>query len=455
MTEIQTLIRQGKFDEAAELAKREYERTKNEKILNLYGIALFKKGDYKNSSEVFEKLYIKHPESPKLLINYASSLIEMGELEKAEKLLRENAMLFPEEPKIYELIDDCQRRKAKKTEEGQEGKESKTKDLERKDLEPKELRDEMRETGAEMVETGLEELEAGKLEEGKTGESLEQRPEREPEREMELSKRYQEEGEVRGTDDLEEMIEDIEEIKSEWIGKAGEKVGEEGEAKVGEEGEAKVEEEGKEKEAYEMQALVQAKQTVQQDDDMISLVDVQRQDTFLRRGRFLEIELKKDDEIILRETFIVLISGIFKVFPLTLREGGRNKGEFFGGKNHKFVKIRGGDCVVSAEGEFLSVATVEEKLVIFEHYLAGFTPSLSYDTRKVKIKKFGKIRLVELKGSGKVIIFTAGKKIMMKEANGYTKVSLPTFIGATGEPKINVGQDSVDIEGAEHIIIRM
>ena len=121
--QIQNLIKEGKIDEAVELAEKEYSKSKDDRLYNLYGIALFKKKEFGKASEVFGELYRKHPENLNLLLNYSRALIESGKLEEAERVLREGSMVFPESEKLSELLSECQRRKEEmKEKEGEKEK---------------------------------------------------------------------------------------------------------------------------------------------------------------------------------------------------------------------------------------------------------------------------------------------------------------------------------------------
>jgi len=102
--EVQNLIKSGRIDEALKIAEDEFRKTKNDKMYNLYGIALFKKGDFKKASEVFGELHSKYPDNLNILLNYVKSLIAEEKIEDAERILREAAMLFIEDEKAQEKI---------------------------------------------------------------------------------------------------------------------------------------------------------------------------------------------------------------------------------------------------------------------------------------------------------------------------------------------------------------
>jgi hypothetical protein len=388
--QIQNLIKEGKVDEAIELAEKEYLKSKDDKLYNLYGIALFKKKEFEKASEVFGELYRKYPENLNLLLNYSRALIESGNLEEAERVLREGTMLFPESEKLSELLSECQRRK-----------------------------EEMKEKGKERE----------KIEEGKILEVEEVKLEKVGEKE-----------EVEKAEEIEKVEEKIEELKRE--------IEEEIETKGAEEREEKIEEKEKEREEKIEERIPE------REEEKIELRKIEEKEGPLKRGRILEISLKGESEIILRETFVIFISGSYKLFPLKKIENQKIGDDFFGGKNHKFIKIRGIDCEVTLSAEYISAFEVDEtyeKAVILEPFLIGFEPSFKYNLTKIK-KTFS---LVELSGQGKVIIYTAKSKAFIKNVDGETRISAPNFVGAIGPLKLNFLHDSFEISGSGKIILRV
>jgi tetratricopeptide (TPR) repeat protein len=389
--QIQNLIKEGKIDEAIELAEKEYSKSKDDRLYNLYGIALFKKKEFEKASEVFGELYRKYPENLNLLLNYSRALIESGKLEEAERVLREGAMIFPESEKLSELLSECQKRKEEKKQR--------------------------------------EEKERGKIEEGKILEV----------EEVELEKVGEKE-KVERAEEIEKIEEKIEELKRE--------IEEEIETKRLEKEEEKIEEKEKEREEKIEERISE------REEEKIELRKIEEKEGVLKRGRILEISLKGESEIILRETFIIFISGSYKLFPLKKIEDQKIKNDFFGGKNHKFIKIRGIDCEVTLSAEYISAFEVDEsyeKAVILEPFLIGFEPSFKYNLTKIK-KTFN---LVELSGQGKVIIYTAKSKAFIKNINGETRISAPNFVGAIGPLKLNFLHDSFEILGRGKIILRI
>jgi TolA-binding protein len=390
--QIQNLIKEGKIDEAIELAEKEYSKSKDDKLYNLYGIALFKKKEFEKASEVFGELYRKYPENLNLLLNYSRALIESGKLEEAERVLREGAMIFPESEKLLEFLSECQKRKEEKKQR--------------------------------------EEKERGQTEE--EGKILEVE-------EVELEKVGEKE-KVERAEEIEKIEEKIEELKRE--------IEEEIETKRLEKEEEKIEEKEKEREKKIEERIPE------REEEKIELRKIEEKEGFLKRGRILEISLKGESEIILRETFIIFISGSYKLFPLKKIENQKIKNDFFGGKNHKFIKIRGIDCEVTLSAEYISAFEVDEayeKAVILEPFLIGFEPSFKYNLTKIK-KTFN---LVELSGQGKVIIYTAKSKAFIKNINGETRISAPNFVGAIGPLKLNFLHDSFEISGSGKIILRI
>jgi tetratricopeptide (TPR) repeat protein len=389
--QIQNLIKEGKIDEAVELAEKEYSKSKDDRLYNLYGIALFKKKEFGKASEVFRELYRKHPENLNLLLNYSRALIESGNLEEAERVLREGSMVFPESEKLSELLSECQRRK----------EEMKEKEGEKKKIEE---------------EGKILEVEEVKLE--KVGEKEE----------------------VEKAEEIEKVEEKIEELKRE--------IEEEIETKRLEKEEEKIEEKEKEEEEKIEERIPE------REEEKIELRKIEEKEGLLKRGRILEISLKGESEIILRETFIIFISGSYKLFPLKKIEDQKIRDDFFGGKNHKFIKIRGIDCEVTLSAEYISAFEVDEiygKAVILEPFLIGFEPSFKYNLTKIK-KTFS---LVELSGQGKVIIYTAKSKAFIKNIDGETRISAPNFVGAMGPLKLNFLHDSFEISGSGKIILRI
>jgi hypothetical protein len=389
--QIQNLIKEGKIDEAVELAEKEYSKSKDDRLYNLYGIALFKKKEFGKASEVFGELYRKHPENLNLLLNYSRALIESGNLEEAERVLREGSMVFPESEKLSELLSECQRRK----------EEMKEKEGEKEKIEE---------------EGKILEVEEVKLE--KVGEKEE----------------------VEKAEEIEKVEEKIEELKRE--------IEEEIETKRLEKEEEKIEEKEKEEEEKIEERIPE------REEEKIELRKTEEKEGLLKRGRILEISLKGESEIILRETFIIFISGSYKLFPLKKIEDQKIRDDFFGGKNHKFIKIRGIDCEVTLSAEYISAFEVDEtygKAVILEPFLIGFEPSFKYNLTKIK-KTFN---LVELSGQGKVIIYTAKSKAFIKNIDGETRISAPNFVGAIGPLKLNFLHDSFEISGSGKIILRV
>ncbi len=383
---IKELIKRGDVDKAISEAKAYYETTKDDKVYNLYGIALMKKGEFKGAEKVFEYLYSKYQDNPKILINYSQALINLGQVEKAERLLREGAMLFPEEEKIYELINVCEEKKREK-------------ELKVEKKEPKEEKE------PETKMEDFSEVSEGKLarEETETSESQE-----------------------------EELIEKIEEIKEEITEPREETKREETKWKNGKE--------------------------YPTDREKISLDEAEDiKDEFLKRGRILEVKLFDGSEIILRETFIIFISGAYKVFPLKDREEGKVKESIFGGKNHKFLRIRGERCLVGVQAEYISIIDISpyRKFYVLEPYLIGFDASMRYDSKNIKVKGIGSTKLIELDGTGKVIIFTAGKKIMKKEYDDIARISLPSFVAICGESKVSFVDGSIEVKGSGLSFIRL
>ncbi len=411
LPEVQKLIKEGKIDQAIELAEREYSKSKDEKLFNLYGIALFKKGEFEKASEVFGELYKKYPENLNLFLNYSRSLMEAGKLEDAERVLREGAMLFANSEKVFELLDECQRRKEEKKKYEKEKQEGKRKDREEKGKKEEVLGEELKNSEAKV---GIEE-EKEKFEQQK-----------------EITEDIEAIPEIEVGEDIEQLEERVEELKRE--------IEESIVAKTGKE------EEGKEKKIEEERA--------KEEEEKIELKKLEEKEGILRRGRILEISLKGESEIVLRETFIIFISGNYKIFPLKKIEEQKIRNEFFGGKNHKFLKIRGIDCEIILSTEYISAFEVDgehEKAIVLEPFLVGFEPSFKYNSTKIK-KIFN---LVELSGQGKVIIHTAKSKAFIKNINEETRVSAVNFIGTIGNIKLNFLQDSFEISGKGKVILRI
>ncbi|MFZ8803011.1 MAG: tetratricopeptide repeat protein [Candidatus Calescibacterium sp.] len=411
LPEVQKLIKEGKIDQAIELAEREYSKSKDDKLYNLYGIALFKKGEFEKASEVFGELYKKYPENLNLFLNYSRSLMEAGKLEDAERVLREGAMLFADSEKVFELLDECQRRKEERRKYEKEKEERK-----KKDKDEKEKKEEVPEEELKAVETKVE------IEEEK--EKFEQQ--------KEIAEDIEIVPEIEGPEEIEQLEEKVEELKREIEESIGAKTGKEEEEK-----EKKIE-----------------KEREKEEDEKIELKKLEEKEGMLRRGRILEISLKGESEIVLRETFIIFISGSYKIFPLKKIEEQKIKNEFFGGKNHKFLKIRGIECEIMLSTEYISAFEVNEeyeKAIVLEPFLIGFEPSFKYNSTKIK-KLFN---LVELSGQGKVIIHTAKSKVFIKSINEETRVSATNFIGTIGPVKLNFLQDSFEISGKGKVILRI
>ncbi|GBD03622.1 Beta-barrel assembly-enhancing protease [bacterium HR19] len=375
---IQELIKSGNLDDAIEIAEKSFKKTKDERIYNLYGIALFKKGYFEKASEVFGELYSKHPENLNLFLNLARSLLEAGKIEEAERTLREGAMLFYENEKVMELLNECEKRKKEKEET--------------KKAEPKE---EIKEEIEEMPKEEIEEVKEEKKAEPET---------------------------------IEEIEEKIEEIKEELEGLA--------EKPQEKEIEEKIKEKFREREDEEIYEIGELKDY-----------------GLLKRGRFLDISLKGESEIILRETFIIFISGSYKILPLKKVRNWKTEKDLFGGKNHKFIKIRGTNCEISVNAEYISGFELqeEERAFILEPFLVGFDPSFKYNSREVNKK----VEIVELSGKGKIFIFTHGKKAVVKSLSGDTKVTASNLIGAIGDLRISFSLDSFDIRGTGKVILRI
>lgn len=413
LSEVQKLIKEGKIDQAIELAEMEYSKSKDDKLFNLYGIALFKKGEFEKASEVFEELYKKYPENLSLFLNYSRSLMEAGKLEDAERVLREGAMLFADSEKVFELLDECQRRKEERRKyekEKQEGKRKAEEENGKKEEAPEE---ELKDSEAKVE---IEE-EKEKFEEQK--EITEDIEETIPQ--------------IEGAEDIEQLEEKVEELKREIEESIGAEI-------------AKEEEEKEKK--------ISKEERIKEEEDKIELKKLEEKEGILRRGRILEISLKGESEIVLRETFIIFISGTYKIFPLKKIEEQKIRNEFFGGKNHKFLKIRGIDCEIMLSTEYISAFEVNEeheKAIVLEPFLIGFEPSFKYNSTKIK-KLFD---LVELSGQGKVIIHTAKSKAFIKNINEETRVSAVNFIGTIGDVKLNFLQDSFEISGKGKVILRI
>ena len=420
LSEVQKLIKEGKIDQAIELAEREYSKSKDDKLFNLYGIALFKKGEFEKASEVFEELYKKYPENLNLFLNYSRSLMEAGKLEDAERVLREGAMLFADSEKVFELLDECQRRKEERRKYEKEKQEGKRKAEEEKEEEEKE-----KEKKEEAPEEELKDSEA-KVEIEEEKEKFEEQKEITEDIEETIPQ-------IEGAEDIEQLEEKVEELKREIEESIGAEI-------------AKEEEEKEKK--------ISKEERIKEEEDKIELKKLEEKEGILRRGRILEISLKGESEIVLRETFIIFISGTYKIFPLKKIEEQKIRNEFFGGKNHKFLKIRGIDCEIMLSTEYISAFEVNEeheKAIVLEPFLIGFEPSFKYNSTKIK-KLFD---LVELSGQGKVIIHTAKSKAFIKNINEETRVSAVNFIGTIGDVKLNFLQDSFEISGKGKVILRI
>ncbi|MCS7212966.1 MAG: tetratricopeptide repeat protein [Candidatus Calescibacterium sp.] len=372
MIEIQELLKKGELDKALEFSLKKYQETKDEKIYNLYGIALFKKKLYNESAQVFGELYSKHPENEKLLINYAQALIEAGRVEEAERVVREGAMIFPESSKLLELLAECERRKG--------------------------LREQQKKTEEEHSFEDITEISEIQ------------------EKEEEQEVKYPE---------PEELLEKVEEIKEEI--------------------ETPFEDRRK-TESYETE---NEKISLEQNPEL--------PDGFLRRARIIELSLFGESDFIARTSFILSVSGMYKVFPLKERQGNKLKNSLFGGKEHSFVRIRGERLSVIIGGEYISFIDISElgKFAVLEPYLVGFEPRIQYNVVTTKIKKVGKINIVELTGQGKVLIFSAGKKFILRNFEDKIRVSTPNFVGLYGEGEIDFLHDSVQIRGSGKIVIRI
>lgn len=180
-------------------------------------------------------------------------------------------------------------------------------------------------------------------------------------------------------------------------------------------------------------------------------------DGFLRRARIIELSLFGESDFIARTSFILSVSGMYKVFPLKERQGNKLKNSLFGGKEHSFVRIRGERLSVIIGGEYISFIDISElgKFAVLEPYLVGFEPRIQYNVVTTKIKKVGKINIVELTGQGKVLIFSAGKKFILRNFEDKIRVSTPNFVGLYGEGEIDFLHDSVQIRGSGKIVIRI
>lgn len=393
MTEVQELLKNGKIDEALKLSYEKYNETKDEKVYNLYGIALFKKKMYDEAAKVFGELYQKHPENEKLLINYAQSLIEAGKVLEAERTIREGAMLFPESSKLLELLAECEKRKGLKDQENKEYEKKKEKEISQK---------------------------------------------AEPEAFEDITEISEVEQEVAQAD---ELLEKIEEIR--------EDVG------VGESREEEMPELGKEEEKEERPELGKK---VEIEDDKISFEkSPELPDGFLRRARIAELNLMGESDFIARSTFILSVSGIYKVFPVKERQGDKIKNSIFGGREHSFVRIRGERAYIILSAEYISFLDISEigSFYVLEPYLVGFEPLIRYNIIPSKIKNVGRIDIVELKGEGKVLIFSAGKKFMIRPFESKVRVAVPNFVALYGQGDMVFLHDSVQISGSGKIIMRV
>lgn len=373
MSEIQELIRKGELDRAIEISLKKYEETKDERIYNLYGIALFKRGRFEESARVFGELYSRHPENEKLLLNYAHALMESGRLEEAERNLREGAMIFPESSKVFELLSECERRKkAEKTPRQEESRE------------PEEL-EEIREI---EVEESV----------GATEETRQAIPE--TTQETEESRTVEEEvlGEIPKT------------VKGE-------------------------------RSEYEKMSLEQSPFLP---------------DGFLKRARIVELNLVSDAEFVLRSTFVISVAGMYRIFPVRERRENRLTNNIFGGKRYAFVKLKGERASVMVGAEYISFIEISNmKFAILEHYLVGFEGGMQYNVLTAKVKGIGKLNVVELMGQGKVLIFSAGKKLMIRDFEDKIRVSMPNFVGIYGEGELDFLLDSVQIRGNGKVLLRI
>lgn len=380
MTDVRELLKEGKIDEAIKISYERYNQTKDEKLYNLYGIALFKKRMYDEASKVFGELYSKHPENEKLLINYAQSLIEAGKVQEAERIIREGAMLFPESSKLLELLAECERRKGMTQEK-------------------KEEKEEIPEEKEEAFEDITEISEFG-----------------EKEQEEEIAQ-------------AEELLEKIEEL--------GEDVGTK-EFRGGE--------------------VEKSEKRVEIEDEKISFEQSpELPGGFLRRARIAELNLMGESDFIARSTFILSISGLYKVFPVKERQRDKIKNNLFGGKEHSFVRIRGERAFVILSAEYISFLDISElkSFYVLDPYLVGFEPSIKYNVIPSKIKDVGRVDIVELKGEGKVLVFSAGKKLMIKPFESKIRVSIPNFVALYGQGDLSFSHDSVQVSGSGRIIMRV
>ncbi len=377
MTDVQELLKKGKIDEAIKISYERYNETKDEKLYNLYGIALFKKKMYDEAARVFGELYSKHPENEKLLANYAQSLIEAGKVQEAERIVREGAMLFPESSKILELLAECERRKGIAQEKKEEISE--------------------KEAFEDITEISEVEDEEMTPEEGMTP-----------------------------ADELLEKIEEIkEDIESEKI--QGEKA-------------------------------KKPEKKIEIEDEKISFEQSpELPDGFLRRARIAELNLMGESDFIARSTFILSISGLYKVFPVKERQRDKIKNNLFGGKEHSFVRIRGERAFVILSAEYISFLDISElkSFYVLDPYLVGFEPSIKYNVIPSKIKDVGRVDIVELKGEGKVLVFSAGKKLMIKPFESKIRVSIPNFVALYGQGDLSFSHDSVQVSGSGRIIMRV
>lgn len=395
--EIQELIKKGELDKALEISLKKYQETKDEKIYNLYGIVLFKKKMYDEASQVFKELYSKHPENEKLLVNYVLSLMERGALEDAERALREGAMIFPESSRILELLAECERRK----------------DLKKEELNKKQEKAKVSEKAQPKPEEEA------------------QQKEEEPKMQIEPERKAEDVFEFEELERIEEKITDEIEIE-----------------RPGEVKEPKKEEVELEEKFREL-TVEQEKISLEQSPEL--------PDGFLKRARIVELNLIADAEFVARSTFVLSISGLYKVFPLKDKQANKIKKTPFGGKKHSFVKIRGERAQIMIGGEYISFIDISDggKLMILEPYLVGFESRLQYNTIPTEIKKIGRINLTELTGQGKVLIFSANKKLVIRDFENRIRISIPNFVGFYGEGEIDFLQDSVQIRGRGRAIIRI
>lgn len=402
---VRGLIKIGRFKEASWEALRLYSEFKDDRIYNLYGVALLKLEEFERAREVFEDILSRHPIESSVLVNVATACQKAGDLKSTQRYLRSALDVVKDENtknRLSKLLEDVESEiKEREAEEEREELKAELKEPEVEEMLEERVEEErvkVEEVEEEKVE-GAEEVSVGeeavKVEEIREGEGMEE------------------------IGELEDILKEAEEIKEE------------------------------KEEVFEEVIKEEAKVEEVKEEERIEKPEEKPWNT-LEGGRVLEI-IVKYEPLVIRFDKVVSHTGGLRFSKEKMKFAGKTlKADF-----SKFFRVEGdGRIIASSDKHLFSMfeITGDEVLYIAEDKLFCLSGRVSFENGQIERRR-AVLPVVRLEASekAKVAAITQGK-IMETSSDFAISVSVDKIVAFSESLRPEIQDDMIELKGEGRII---